>query len=113
MSDYYTELCEKAHPSIANAEFSVRTLRCVLSWRPNITLDELTPMSKASLMKIPGLGEKSVREIKEACEYALAPRLPFPPPKSLQERQVEALESIARSLAAATQPIAEFTEKKD
>lgn len=99
----YEALGKQAHPSIANAEFSVRTLRCVLSWRPEITLEELGNMPDEVLLKLPGLGRKSVREIREAYDSFMFPQLfdkvvEEPKPEEYTRRQTEALEKIVATL---------------
>lgn len=76
MSDsYYNDLCAKAHPSMANAELSVRLLRCLLSWRPNITLEQAGKLTKEEFMRIPGVGRKSYNELQEAYQMYVAPEL--------------------------------------
>lgn len=105
--EYYNDLCAKAHPSIANAELSVRSLRCLLAWRPDITLMECGTMSETDLMRVKGLGRKSVREIKEAYVAFLSPTLFKERPKETKmeeyaRRTAEALEGILAEMRKPT-----------
>lgn len=66
---YYSDLAAKAHPSIVEAEFSVRVLRAVVDMWPGISIFGLMEKSDPELLRVPGVGRKGLREIREAAPH--------------------------------------------
>lgn len=50
---------------IADLELSVRATNCLQNWRPGITIEELDKMSDLDLLRIPHMGRRTVKEIRE------------------------------------------------
>ena len=71
--EFYVLSLKNMDPVLKDMGLSARYLRHLLMWRPALTADELAGMTKAELGKIPGIGEKGVRDIRRALEPTLFP----------------------------------------
>jgi hypothetical protein len=49
-------------------ELPVRAYNALRAWRPDITLAELHAISDDELLRVPGMGRRSVRDIRESVE---------------------------------------------
>jgi DNA-directed RNA polymerase alpha subunit len=104
----YESLLAHADPKIREAELSVRAVRCLLQWKPDITLEYLASFDRdilrAHLFKIKGLGRRTVNEIMELVDSYKNPSLwdnhhiEIVGGDEYARRQDEALEKIEAAL---------------
>ena len=72
-NEFYADALMNMDPVLKDMGLRPRYLRILLMWKPALTADELAAMTKAELGKIPGIGEKGVRDIRRAFEPTLFP----------------------------------------
>lgn len=99
----YNKTYEEADPEVKSLDVSVRYIRNLLAWNPKFTVSQLRHMAeRKELGAIPGIGEKGVREIREALNLYLEPDLfksiKEPKAEEYARRQAEALEKIEAAM---------------
>lgn len=63
-----------SHPQnheLQSLELPVRAYNALRAWRPDITLKELDAISDDDLLRVPGMGRRSVRDIRESVDAVL------------------------------------------